>query len=302
MGLDLTALRFLIDARSAGASFERTITLGRQTLFMEPDALTALGTGLGRRLTAADSMALVAEEDRFCEPVLRLLGAAEIRALDVSAYQGATLIHDLNEPIPAPLHQSCSALVDSGTLEHVFNFPQAVKNCMEMVQVGGHFIAMSPANNFMGHGFYQFSPELFYRVLSPDNGFTIERMLVYEEYAAAPRFFEVPDAGVGGRRVALINRHPAYLLVRARRVADVPIFQVVPQQSDYVPLWQRPGPGDVYLDAKRIQGRASPATRAIRASWKALRPFVPAGLIGWWRDRQRGPDPFDRSVYKEVSL
>jgi hypothetical protein len=37
--------------------------------------------------------------DRFIE----LLGASEVHSLDISAYEGADIIHDLNEPLPGSL-------------------------------------------------------------------------------------------------------------------------------------------------------------------------------------------------------
>ena len=77
----------------------------------------------------------------------------------------------MNLPIGDDLKRKFSVVIDGGTLEHVFNFPVAIKNCMQMLDVGGHFFVHTMANNFMGHGFYQFSPELFYRVFSPENGF-----------------------------------------------------------------------------------------------------------------------------------
>jgi hypothetical protein len=73
-----------------------------------------------------------------------------------------------------------SVVYDGGTIEHVFNAVQAFKNGMEMVRVGGHFIQVNPANNFMGHGFWQFSPELIYRVFSAENGFNIRGVFLHE--------------------------------------------------------------------------------------------------------------------------
>ena len=40
-----------------------------------------------------------------------------------------------------------------------------------MVKLGGHFIGVYPIDNFCGHGFYQFLPELFFRCFSQENGF-----------------------------------------------------------------------------------------------------------------------------------
>ncbi|GHV03646.1 hypothetical protein AGMMS50229_03290 [Campylobacterota bacterium] len=42
---------------------------------------------------------------------------------------------------------------------------------MELVKTGGHLILGTPIDNYYGHGFYQFSPELFFSLLDRDNGF-----------------------------------------------------------------------------------------------------------------------------------
>ena len=44
-----------------------------------------------------------------------------------------------------------------------------------MATVQDHFVRITPANNFFGHGFYQFTPELFFRIFSAANGFEVER-------------------------------------------------------------------------------------------------------------------------------
>ena len=79
----------------------------------------------------------------------------------------------MNIPISDSSKDKYTVVIDGGSLEHVFNFPIAIKNCMEMLQVGGYFISLAPANNMLGHGFYQFSPELFYRIFSKENGFSV---------------------------------------------------------------------------------------------------------------------------------
>ena len=67
------------------------------------------------------------------------------QTFDASDYESATYIQDLNLPVKSELHLKFSTLIDLGTLEHVFNFPQAIKNCMELVEVGGDFISVTPA-------------------------------------------------------------------------------------------------------------------------------------------------------------
>ena len=108
---------------------------------------------------------------------------------------------------------------------------------MEMLQVGGHYLGMVPANNFMGHGFYQFSPELYYRVFNTDNGFNMDRMMIHESIPNA-KWYEVADPDKVRQRVELVNSRPTYLLVQAGKVDRVHIFAATPQQSDYIRLWR----------------------------------------------------------------
>jgi hypothetical protein len=113
-------------------------------------------------------------EGDFAEALFTLLGARQVSSVDASDYEQATHIHDFNQPLPTSLAKRFLVVHDGGTIEHVFNIAQAFKCCMEMVRVGGHFIQVNEANNYMGHGFWQFCPELVYRIFSQENGFQIE--------------------------------------------------------------------------------------------------------------------------------
>src|SRR5437762_12288642 len=86
----------------------------------------------------------------YAEEFLKYLGAKTVHSLDNSDYEGATHVHDMNKPIPGHLKAQYSVVLDGGSLEHIFNFPVAIQNCMEMVQVGGHYLGITPTNNFVG--------------------------------------------------------------------------------------------------------------------------------------------------------
>ena len=122
------------------------------------------------------------------ETLFQSLGASSVDSMDNSDFEGARLVHDLNQPIPADWKGRYDAVIDGGTLEHVFNFPVALRNVMEMVQPGGRLFIHNCANNLCGHGFYQFSPELFFRVLSPANGFQMQHCVAVE-YGVRRRWF-----------------------------------------------------------------------------------------------------------------
>jgi SAM-dependent methyltransferase len=172
----------------------------------------------------------------FSEPFWEMLGTRELVTIDASDFEGATRVHDMNRPIPDDLKQRFDAVCDIGTLEHVFDFPTAIRNCLEMVKPGGHFLAHTPANNNFGHGFYQFSPDLFFRILSPTNGFQLEELLAVE-YGPRWLWFRVADPAAIKKRVNLVNIFPVFLLVRAKRVSSEPVLSQAPQQSDYSAQW-----------------------------------------------------------------
>ncbi len=236
MGVDAKGAQFLLAARGLGVSFARTATLGRQRLFVKPSWLRRCVRGFGTRLDPGDGAERLATADGFAEPFFRCLGAERVVSVDASDYEGATRVIDLNGTLPADLEGAFSAVVDAGTLEHVFDFPAAVRNCMRMVAPDGHLLSITVANNMAGHGFYQFSPELLYRVFTEANGFRVESMLITEVSSA--RWYEVSDPSDVGDRVQLRTFRPVYLCVAARRRVVRPVLTATPRQSDYVSAWR----------------------------------------------------------------
>jgi hypothetical protein len=237
MGLDSRIIRVLDHARAGGVDFDRTAMIGRQQLHLSTGDFRAIAAQCGLhdidRLTAE----IFDRGDRYAEPLLHAMGASQVDSVDVSEYEGANIIADMNQPVSGDLHQRYSLVIDGGSLEHIFFFPTAIKNCMQMVEVGGHFFTINGTNNFSGHGFYQFSPELMYRVLSPENGFEVTEMLMWERTKGSTVYRVKDPKDVGGRVMAQTNRE-TFLTVIAKRTHDTEIFATTPMQSDYVVDWK----------------------------------------------------------------
>ena len=267
MGIDIETARFLLARRRDGVRFERCVTLGRQHCFLSNKETRGLLREFGLLPQNFPSL-FPAAYPRYAEPFWEMLGAKELNTIDASDFEGATRVHDMNQPVPAAWHEAHDVVCDIGTLEHVFNFPVAVRNCLEMVKRGGHFFAQTPANNYFGHGFYQFSPELFFRVLSPANGFQIQHCVAVE-YGVRRRWFAVTDPEAIRARVTLINAAPVVLFVWAKRVEIVPFLRGTPQQSDYASAWAE----------SATQGNAAknstPAPQKLQRLQRALIESVP---------------------------
>lgn len=206
--IDAAAEIFLRACAQRGVDFSRTLMLGRQQV----------------------------SDLSYAEEFFRGLGAHAVDSLDASDFEGATVIADLNHPLPQDLRRRFTAVFDGGTLEHVFDIATALRSCLDCVELGGHYIAISPANNWPGHGFYQFSPELIFRCLSPDAGYEIRGAFV-AELRRRQRWFAIPDPKSLGRRLYWRNRLPTHIVVVARRDRLVDLESYVPQQSDYLRRW-----------------------------------------------------------------
>jgi len=236
MGITANCSKFLFYSKKLGASFDKTLMLGRLELFATKNELTDYINLFNNN---TKKISEVNFRDKYSEPLFEILGANSVDSMDVSSYEDATILHDLNQPIPDSLKKRFSAIVDGGTIEHVFNFPVAIKNCMEALSVGGHYIGITPANNTMGHGFYQFSPELFYNIFNKGNGFKIKTIIIFTQNSngKASDWYETVDPVEANTRIMLVNGQSTYLLVLAEKIADVPVFAATPQQSDYQSLW-----------------------------------------------------------------
>jgi SAM-dependent methyltransferase len=282
MALTYHDVRELLAARHAGASFDRTLTIGRQALSLHRSEVRALCSenGLDPRSTWA-RQGFGAPADAF---FAEALGTTELVALDVSRYEGAALLHDLNEPIPADWEEGFDAVVDGGSLEHVFDVRTALSNVMRLARVGGRVFVSTPGSNLLGHGFYQFSPELFYRAFGDASGFRVHGVKLVEaaypgiDLVPARAAYSVVDADQVGERVGLVSRRPAMVLAHAEKLRHVPDpLAVAPQQSDYTRRWA-----------------ASRGHHADARGGGFLRRRIPAGL----RRRVRGLRQLRRYSYR----
>jgi hypothetical protein len=276
VGIEVHGLNLLAVASDRGAQFTRTVAIGRQGIHVEPHLLES-----HRRHRGLPELT----DRQWFEPLLReWYGAEDVDSVDASPYEGATHIQDLNIPWSAAPEAigRYDAVLDYGSLEHVFNFPTAWRSVVDLARVDGHILHALPCNNLAGHGFYQFSPELFFSLYRPERGFTLKGVWVALP-AETRAWWQVADPRTVRRRVIFSNSHPAFLLVLAQKHAPVSVV-AAPQQSDYETLdWV----GQAAEAATPLRGRHPLArtlerwhlldmVRRARERWRAARE---SGLV-----------------------
>jgi hypothetical protein len=272
MGLNWHGVKFLASVRSGGTDFARTVTIGRQNLHVGLPQVRQILDGYRIPNTLDDEAVLASPE--FAESIFRLLGAQVVDSIDASTYEQATIIHDMNKPFPAKKHNSYDLVYDGGSLEHVFNVEQALRNVMSLPKIGGSVVIHTMANNCLGHGLYQFSPELFYRVFSPENGYRVERVVIHPNFGFA-RWYDVPDPAKVHSRVELANNFDVMMMfVHAKRFDIVPIFEKAPQQSDYAVAWEGHATTVFDGDAASVQVSQRSLKRKVIEAAKARLPWA----------------------------
>lgn len=231
--LDASLLLACSPKLPAGAD---VLMLGRQANALEASDLAVLQARHGRALDG-----LTSDASPWSEPFFHRLGAATVESLDYSAYEGAALIHDMNLPWPSGSPPRQYDLVhDGGTLEHVFHLPQALSNAMSLVKPGGLFAGVSPCDGWLGHGFHQPQPELFFRLFTRERGFKLHGVWLgeFRPDAAKARFFRLHDPATTGMRNLVPGKRPLAILVCAQKIEDLPAPLSWPGQSNYTAMWQ----------------------------------------------------------------
>jgi hypothetical protein len=228
MGIEINAVKSFELLKNKNIKIDNLATLGRQFLYIKPKKFIKY-IDKNRRKKYLDLKWLDNADGFF-----KVCGAKNIDSFDFSEYENANHIWDMNKSIIEEYKNKYDLLFDGGTLEHIFNFPIAIKNCMEMIKVGGHFLSITCANNFSGHGFYQFSPELFFRIFSKENGFENTEIYISENNI----WYRVLDPNSVKSRVLFKNSQQTYIIIFSKKTKICEIFQSFPYQSDYVDLWK----------------------------------------------------------------
>jgi len=89
MGVDYVSLIFLQYAKKFG-NFNKTITIGRQNLFI-----------IENRLSKLDPRLKKFKNDIYVDNLLKdYFSSSIVDSIDYSNFEGATIIHDMNKPLP----------------------------------------------------------------------------------------------------------------------------------------------------------------------------------------------------------
>ncbi|MFK7938964.1 MAG: class I SAM-dependent methyltransferase [Roseovarius sp.] len=240
MGVDYVLFDRLAELSTRFKPTGRTLMLGRQAFGIQTTYKTHYEASLAEHGLSGNRFDFL-QDDGFAETLMRKLGFGEIETMDFSTYEGATVIHDLNQ-LPAPeLENQFDFIFDGGTIEHVFNVPNALEGIYRMLKPGGRFVSANGFSGWHNHGMYQFTPELvwtFWRRACNARVVDCRALPALPKDKFPPLQFR--DPAETGQRLKLrgkIAPGRTYLYYEVEKTKDshLPDFAL---QSDYETKWQ----------------------------------------------------------------
>jgi SAM-dependent methyltransferase len=97
----------------------------------------------------------------FDHSLLSAFSSCEYNCLDVSDYEGATIIHDMNTIIPEQYHNTYDFIYDGGCMDNMFDPVTFLKNTSNILKPGGRIVHLECASALAG-AYLSFSPEWFF--------------------------------------------------------------------------------------------------------------------------------------------
>ena len=219
MALTFHTFKFLERLHSKSSGFGDTLSLGKISNLINKEDFKNLG--------------ISESKDTYSDKILlKNFDIKSLSFLDYSKFEGAEIIHDLNLPIKETIKQF-DTIIDFGTSEHIFDIIQNLKNISALCKIGGKIIHSLPANNNCGHGFWQFSPELFFNLYQKKNGYSDTEIYLVNLHDKKNWYIVNPQKI--GERLELNSKEPLYIFVKTKKI-DKNIFTNI-HQSDYVHQW-----------------------------------------------------------------
>ena len=221
MGLTFHEYKFLEEV-SKKKNFGNVLTLGKQEIILTNEDRKRLN------LVEKDYV-----NDEYIDKLLvDKFKANSVKSIDNSSFEGADIIHDMNKPIEN-LNEKFDTIIDFGTSEHIFNVVENLSNISKFCKNDGIILHSLPANNNCGHGFWQFSPELFFSLYSENNGFSDTEIFVFNTHNKY-EWWKVEKQKLG-ERLEISSDAPLYVLVKTIKKSETQNKDV--QQSDYIERW-----------------------------------------------------------------
>ena len=169
MGLHQQAFKLLLNENAYKPITGNFLSIGKHTVQMNNTKIADLLKNYGISFSPSNNLDSVTRHSNKKtiteESLLACYSDAKYSCLDVSDYEGADIIHDMNLPIPNSLKNKYDFIFNGSCMDNIFNPVSFLRNTTEMLKPGGRIIHHEGAT--AGPGAYlAFTPEYFFSYYS----------------------------------------------------------------------------------------------------------------------------------------
>jgi hypothetical protein len=202
MGLPSTSLKFILNKKKKYNFSGPVLTFGNQDIYAKEADIRNWAQEYDIKLnepekiiysTSGDIPKINKEASKYihARTFFEFMGISgeDYYDIDKFDFDKPKIRHDLQYPIDQKYHNFFNFIIDSGTLEHIFDVRSVMENIVKITKVGGYVLQFIPAQNMLNHGFYQISPTFFYDFYIV-NGFKIVESYIMEGRGNADRFWQ----------------------------------------------------------------------------------------------------------------
>ncbi|MEO5358383.1 MAG: class I SAM-dependent methyltransferase [Nitrospirae bacterium YQR-1] len=102
------------------------------------------------------------------DALIASFSGCQYNCLDISGYEGADIIHDMNTPIPQDYHGKYDFIYNGGCMDNMFDPVTCIKNTAKMLSPNGRIVHAESATAMAGY-YLTFSPEWFFSYYAINN-------------------------------------------------------------------------------------------------------------------------------------
>ena len=233
MGITNNNFEFLLDNYNLLEN-KKIITIGRQQKYFNLKNFKK--NLIIKKILSSNNF----EQDLYVDNIFKEISHHKTTSIDFSDERGQTNIKfNLNNLIPKKYHKKFDTLIDGGSIEHILDLKNCIQNYKNLIKKNGHLFIFTTANNYFGHGFYQFSLEFFNKIFSLRNGFKVLDLVLCEhnfpgaELSKQNKWFRpVKSSENKYKRFSIVNDKPIMIYALIRNTNHKKIsFDFI--QSDY---------------------------------------------------------------------
>jgi len=194
MGINIQALKLILHENSLIPLYGKILLIGRSTVTIDYATVKMLfrqftlkpPIEIRNRSVTKHQNSIYGVDDRALFSAISSK-ITEIDVLDVSNYEGANIIFDLNTSAPATLRGKYDFIYDSSVLDNLFNPAQALVNISNMLSGKGRYIGLNVASFYPG-AMVSCHPEWFYSFFAANSYRDVKVYLAWQREQGPNRF------------------------------------------------------------------------------------------------------------------